>query len=186
MSNEESTSERLERSKARFDRTAAHFLRSTVHQWMGKFELTVVNPEGVGRPILDALDALAIAHDYEAKAAELDDVFRKVLAEPEPVDTFDEEKTWTPSTALVANGTRGIVLEYRGMGIATEIQEAGGCALEDIGLDGAPEGLSIWEGDYRPSETNELENEAVGAFRPLNEEEWEMLRRGDRLWSDEK
>ncbi len=186
MSDEESTSERLERSKAKFGRTQAHLLRGTVHQWMGQFELTVVNPEGVARPMLDALDALAIAHGYEGKAAELDGVFRKVLAEPEPVDMFDEEKTWTPSIALVAKGTRGIVLEHRGMGIATEIEQAGGCALEDVGLVAAPEGLSIWEGDYRISERDELESEAVGTFRPLTDEEWRVLRRGDRLWSDER
>lgn len=171
LSDNEMTTERLERSKAKFGKTDAHTLRCTVHQWMGKFELTVVNPEGVGLPMLAALDALAIAHGYEEKAAELDALFQNVLAAP---GGFDDEKTWTPSCALVAKGVRGVVLEHRG-------------GVEDLRLGEAPQGLSIWEGDYRPIHDGEgAENEAMGTFRPLTDAEWEKVRRGESLWGDER
>jgi hypothetical protein len=101
------------------------------------------------------------------------------------------EETWTPSVVLIAMGPNsGTVLEYRGSGITNEIQEAGLYGLDEIGLDDAPQGLSIWEGDYvyEPGYVDgyealgEGEMHPSGKFRGLTADEWEKLRKGESLW----
>lgn len=62
-------------------------------------------------------------------------------------DITDEE--WAaPSLAVVAcRGGRGVVLWYgRGPSLAFEIEEGGSLGLDDLGLDDAPDGISIWTG----------------------------------------
>lgn len=74
----ETDTERLERARTKFNRTDAHTLRTIAHGWIGLDELILVNPGGVARQILMALDALAIVHDNEAKTAEQDQVMKEV------------------------------------------------------------------------------------------------------------
>lgn len=101
------------------------------------------------------------------------------------------EETWTASVVLVAMGPNtGAVLEYQGSGITNEISEAGLYGLEDLGLDDAPLGLSVWEGDYvyEPGYVDgyeapgEGQMSPTGKFRALTDTEWEKLRKGDSLW----
>lgn len=96
------------------------------------------------------------------------------------------------SHALVANGRhRGCVLQYRGPGIENEIDECGLYDLDELGLDDAPEGLSIWEGTLHtrrvgnPMDGEEWEGELVGGFRPLSPEEWAVVVSGGQLWPAE-
>lgn len=95
----------------------------------------------------------------------------------------------TVSRALIANGRhRGCVLQYKGPGIENEIDECGLYGLDDLGLDDAPEGLSIWEGMLHtrrvgnPIDGEEWEGELVGTFRPLTADEWGILTGGGLLW----
>jgi hypothetical protein len=98
---------------------------------------------------------------------------------------------WTPSRVLVAMGPhRGAVLEYQGSGISNEIAEGGLYDLDELGLDDAPAGLSVWEGDYiwedgwfegyRSPENGEAHPH--GKFRPLTPKEWAALSAGEPLW----
>lgn len=102
-----------------------------------------------------------------------------------------EIEAWTTSAALIAMGPNtGAVLEYCGSGITLEISEAGLYALDELGLDDAPLGLSIWEGEYvfepgyidgyeAPGEGQSLPK---GKFRELTPEEWEKVRKREPLW----
>lgn len=103
-----------------------------------------------------------------------------------------EREAEESSVALIANGRHGgCVLEYRGPGIEGEIDEAGCYGLDDLGLDDALEGLSVWEGKARywksgnPMDGEEWNGELVGQFRRLTEGEWERLARGKMLWPRE-
>jgi hypothetical protein len=104
----------------------------------------------------------------------------------------NEEKEGAParrtSRVLIAQGPKdGAVLAYDGPSITNEIEEAGLCELGDLGLDDAPPGLSIWEGDYIFEQgycdgypaPGESESNPKGSFRPLTDEEWGQLRRGE-------
>jgi hypothetical protein len=95
------------------------------------------------------------------------------------------------SHALIANGSRsGAVLQYTGPGITCEIEEASLSDLEDLGLDDAPPGLSIWTGKYIfvPGYVDghvapgEGWCEPRGSFRPLTDAEWASLRKGELFW----
>lgn len=95
----------------------------------------------------------------------------------------------TESIALIVNrGGQGVVLEFDGAGIEADMDEVGTYALDDHGLDGAPDGISIWEGrlvvtcDYW---TNDVECELVGKFRDLTEREWTLLRETGVSWEFE-
>jgi hypothetical protein len=70
------------------------------------------------------------------------------------------------------------------------INEAGVSDLDLLGLDDAPEGISIWEGEIRTSHTNtpdanEYDSWLEGAFRSPTDEEWTAIREGRCPW-DEK
>ncbi len=82
------------------------------------------------------------------------------------------------SCALIANMKgEGTVLEFDGASIYGYI-EGIGHRLGDLGLDDAPEGLSIWEGticSWRDSQTGEYDSEADGKFRPLTVEEYARM-----------
>lgn len=108
-----------------------------------------------------------------------------------PLGPAPEPVKWTPSRVLVAAGPhRGAVLEYEGSGISNEIDEAGLYELDELGLDDAPRGLSVWEGDYiwedgwceghRSPENGQSHPE--GKFRPLTAEEWATVSAGKPLW----
>lgn len=82
---------------------------------------------------------------------------------------------------MLANTDRtGIVLAFDGPNMNREI-EASSCLLEDLGLDDAPEGLSIWEGRVIYSGgpgyfgDDEGDVELRGTFRRMTSEEWRRL-----------
>jgi hypothetical protein len=99
---------------------------------------------------------------------------------------------WKPgmqSRALIGcdGDGNGALLAWIGESLEYEIDGIGK-ALADLGLDDAPEGLSIWEGTYvgRRYDTmdgTEYETEVQGTFRDLTDEEWDALKRGDDPWN---
>lgn len=101
------------------------------------------------------------------------------------------------SRAVVANATGsrsavGLVLWCIGPDIEGELESIGSLRLDDLGLDDAPHGVSIWEGRYvwsNPSWENHLEQDSMpeGAFRAPTDDEWQSIREGRSPWtSDEK
>jgi hypothetical protein len=87
----------------------------------------------------------------------------------------------TDSIALIAsvNG-RGVILAYDGPGIEDYIEAIGSRYLGDLGLDDAPDGLSIWEGHL--STCGEYDAEPCGSFRALTDAEWARLRETGTPW----
>lgn len=95
-----------------------------------------------------------------------------------------------PSRAVLANNNgKGVVLWCRGTHIEQEI-DALDCSLESLGLDNAPEGISIWEGraHWSPGPWEHPEDgdvELVGTFRAPTEKEWEAIRRNECPWGEQ-
>ena len=91
----------------------------------------------------------------------------------------------TPSIAIVAchNG-QGVVLWYGGgPSLAYEIEEAGMRRLDQLYLDDAPDGISVWEGCYITTGGNcfgidDVEVNAEGAFRKPTAREWRSIMAG--------
>jgi len=111
-------------------------------------------------------------------------------ATPVPQCPYDFEN---PSKAVIANvGGDGVVLWYVGGHLDYEINEAGmGVDLCNLGLDDAPEGLSVWEGKYighkhETMDGTEYETECVGEFRDPTEDEWELIRQNVCPWGDDE
>jgi hypothetical protein len=112
----------------------------------------------------------------------------KLLAtlESEPTDPY------RPSMALIAHAYgEGVLLDYTGTNIEGEVDMIG-YALGDLGLDDAPDGLSVWEGRYHYDPGFESDHgppepssEPVGAFRALTPDEWARLARDGVLWDDD-
>jgi hypothetical protein len=105
---------------------------------------------------------------------------------------FGNRKTCSsPSQAVVANGPHGgCVLFYTGSALEYEICEAGLTDLSDLGLDDAPDGISIWKGVLRCWEVNtpdchEYESELIGDFRTPTTEEWAAICQGKSPWSSD-
>ena len=96
-------------------------------------------------------------------------------------DTEWEDQCW----AIIANNNgQGCVLAYGGGAtLRYEIEEVGYHALDDLGLDDAPEGISVWEGRYDTTGgigclgyyDDSIETQPIGRFRPLTKEEWSRL-----------
>lgn len=97
---------------------------------------------------------------------------------------------YQPSKAVVANwdsSRNGIVLWFSVDSlIASEIEQLSR-GLDDLGLDDAPNGISIWEGTYVwfpggyecPQDGT---SEARGTFRAPTDEEWTAIREGRSPW----
>ena len=111
-----------------------------------------------------------------------------MFTEPEefvPAATETPEEYTEPSRALIAcnNGT-GVVLEHIGHSLYCEI-DAVGVYLSDLGLDIAPDGLSIWTGTYRGHpvccgpDGVEYESFPEGEFRRLTPEELARMNAGE-------
>jgi hypothetical protein len=119
---------------------------------------------------------------------------------PEPIweiaatsDLVVEPPDWNwneASRAVVASdGHDGQVLWSKGAHIETEICESGtGSRLQDLGLDDAPCGISVWEGFYKtvqcgnPLDGYDYETEPKGRFRAPTDEEWSAIRAGRNPW----
>jgi len=115
------------------------------------------------------------------------------LSEPPPGDGWGPDYDWKrPSRAVVAcRGGIGQVLWHVGAHMAFEITE-GGLDWIDLGLDDAPDGISIWEGVYRfiPEYTEWGQPEGgsttpEGKFRAPTDAEWEAIREGRNPWDDQ-
>lgn len=97
------------------------------------------------------------------------------------------------SLAVVACDGRGhgCVLWTAGPHVKQEISEAGSQALDDLGLDDAPLGISVWAGKsfpYPGSWENPGEGGGVemrGEFRDPTPGEWAAIRRGECPWDEE-
>jgi hypothetical protein len=112
----------------------------------------------------------------------LNDVLRKALRDAEVITLWDFDK---PSRALVAcdGEGHGVVLWWVGGHLEEEIEEAGLRRLDELGLDDAPQGLSVWEGRYeyfRPED--DPAPHAVGTFRDLTDPEAEAVLEGRNPW----
>jgi hypothetical protein len=86
-----------------------------------------------------------------------------------------------PSKAVVAssNGV-GCVLYTVGPHVANDLENIGS-DLSDIGLDNAPDGISVWEGiTAGDSHDSWLE----GKFRAPTEVEWASIRHGHCPWDE--
>ena len=98
------------------------------------------------------------------------------------------DKDRSPSRAVIAQlKGRGAVLWYDGPDISMEIEEHGISDLGDLGLDSAPDGISIWEGYYRwspgPYEHSEDgEYYPIGEFRSPISTEWARIQRNLPPW----
>lgn len=99
---------------------------------------------------------------------------------------YDWEK---PSRAVIAcRDGYGVVLWWVGAHMTYEIKEGYGSDLSDLGLDNAPEGISVWEGIYVYSrsgywdEPDACDVDPSGSFREPTDEEWEAIRRGECPW----
>lgn len=93
----------------------------------------------------------------------------------------------TNRALIASDGSNGCVLHYVGAALSFEIEEGGFRQLVDLGLDDAPEGLSVWEGTgtweqggYECPEEGEVVFR--GSFRELNAVEWAALRDGECPW----
>ena len=108
---------------------------------------------------------------------------------------FEEDKSHSKykkdklSRLLVAcKGDQGVVLDWVGNDWFWWREGCGTDDLTDCGLEGAPDGLSIWEGKIKswgPSREGEYDAEPRGTFRVLTDTEWELLKKDEPLW-DEK
>lgn len=71
----------------------------------------------------------------------------------------------------------GAVLSFREGSPFGFFAEAGSSLLDDLGLDDAPDGLSVWEGVVMTTYSQgDHDAELSGRFRPLNDDEWYRLR----------
>jgi len=95
---------------------------------------------------------------------------------------------------------KGLIAHYNGWGIVVfaigaaleeEIHQLGSSSTCDLGLDLAPEGLSVWVGhmavvECGGYETREFELEAQGEFRSLTSSEWLSLELYGDPWHAER
>lgn len=92
------------------------------------------------------------------------------------------------SRAVIANGPYGgAVLWWVGFALYVEIQDAGLDSLDMLGLDDAPDGLSIWEGYYTYDYTYDGDismSFPQGDFRTLTEDEWNYVKDGKAPWDE--
>ncbi len=116
--------------------------------------------------------------------------------DPKTGMTWYEAENWNakPSRAVVAcdGSGNGVVIWYVGGHLAMEIEE-GACSrsIDSLGLDHAPEGISIWEGIYHWTKGEDTVNGyfepepfAVGKFREPTQEEWIEITGGCAPWNE--
>lgn len=106
-----------------------------------------------------------------------------------PQETQQGAWDWSkPSRAVVANfDGDGLVLWAVGGHINFEIEAAGSRLLCHLGMYGAPEGISVWEGVAKSVRTNtpdcdEWDSWLEGDFREPTEKEWMLIRKNECPW----
>ncbi len=142
----------------------------------------------------DALDVEIAVHTPEGDV--------KVAFTLRPGESTDDWDAWDgypasawdkDSLAVVASdGKEGCVLWTAGPHVRMEIEEFNMCSLSDLGLDDAPQGISIWVGRYvwfndsHPLDPDEgSSSEPRGAFRAPTEDDWTAIREGRCPWNDD-
>lgn len=62
----------------------------------------------------------------------------------------NKKRIWTPSRAVIANRDRGSgsIVHVAPHSLLEQVMSDGGDRLDDLGLDDAPAGISVWEGDF--------------------------------------
>ena len=102
-----------------------------------------------------------------------------------------DRPAWMPSRAVIANGARraGCVLfvapdSY----LEHETREISG-RLDDLGLDDAPDGISVWEGTHAGGGYNAYQGDyndvyPVGKFRAPTDDEGQAIREGKNPFAD--
>jgi hypothetical protein len=127
-----------------------------------------------------------------AKKLPLAEAFAKAFA-PRPEDDDPPPKLdWgKPSLAVIAcRGGAGVVLYSAGPHVESMIDGGGSRLLDDLGLDDAPDGISVWEGGIKSVHINtpdayEYDAWLEGTFREPTGEEWQAICRGECPWPDE-
>ena len=108
---------------------------------------------------------------------------RARAAHPPDPDEWDFDK---PSRAVIASDGEGngVVLWWVGGHLWAEIDEACLRGLDELGLDDAPHGLSVWEGHYvmPPGAAEDDSPEAKGTFRALTDPEAEAVLERRNPW----
>jgi hypothetical protein len=96
-----------------------------------------------------------------------------------------------PSRAVIACDAHGYgcILWWVGYDFEIEVNEAGLGQLDDLGLDDAPHGITIWEGKYVWSpgsyeHPQDGDSHPVGTFRPPTSSEWYLIQQGKAPWSE--
>lgn len=108
------------------------------------------------------------------------------LEEEKASSTASGWLTTKPGRAVVANDKTGNGIVLWAVGdVAQEVEDISPM-LQDVGLNDAPVGVSVWEGNVHwfqsGWETPEWEAELKGVFRAPTEEEWGAIRRGLSPW----
>lgn len=105
----------------------------------------------------------------------------------------EQKIDWSkPSKAVIANGCQGgSILFCAGPHVQSFIDEAGSSHLDDLGLDDAPEGISIWEGKiktvhYHTPDCNEHDSWLDGSYRRPTSEEWAAIQANECPWKSDE
>lgn len=104
---------------------------------------------------------------------------------------MSDEVQVQPSRAVIANhdNCTGLVLWHTADSyLDHEIDQLGSRRLDDLGLDDAPHGISIWEGTYVwqpggyecPEDGMSMPD---GRFRSPTDDEWVAIRDGRNPWA---
>ena len=116
-------------------------------------------------------------------------VFPEFGLDFQPIGDEPLDLDWSkPSKAVIVQGMGGgCVLFTAGPHVDSMINEAGVSDLDNLGLDDAPEGISIWEGGIETvhintPDANEWDSWLVGKFRDPTSEEWESIRKNECPW----
>lgn len=116
------------------------------------------------------------------------------LEERRDDESWDGYPTWAwdkPSRAVIVQGPgkkSGCVLYAAGPHIRMMMED--GQDLESLGLDDAPEGISIWEGvtgggNYSHGMGDYCDLYLTGKFRDPTQNEWDYIKSKLSPWSDE-
>lgn len=101
------------------------------------------------------------------------------------MSNMHDKRIWTPSRAVIANRERGsgsIVYVAPDSLLAQQMGDVSD-RLDDLGLDDAPAGISVWEGGFAGGEKDEWNGDyndvyPVGTFRAPTDDEWAAIRDG--------
>ena len=105
---------------------------------------------------------------------------------PKGFEGWDAEKD---SRAVIAcKDGEGVLLWWVGYDFAIE-HDAGLRQLGDLGLDDAPDGISIWEGQYQWSpggfeHPEDGDRWPSGTFRAPTDDEWIAIRKDECPWEE--